>query len=157
MILSDINLLILLQSKIHSYKTIFTVRCGKGCCIGKTFGQISCALLQTNIFGIYFQICQIRWFAGCRSCNMKLQLIQGSLWLFFTNESRNVAWSGEIIQVFFRWIKFSSESLKSSLSVKFVVKIQRYNFSQAVFCRHEIHRSPVLCSAVNVVLVQFKS
>ena len=101
MILYGINLLILLQSKIHSYKTIFTVRCGKGCCIGKTFGQISCALLQTNIFGIYFQICQIRWFAGCRSCNMKLQLIKGSLWLFFTNESRNVAWSGEIIQVFF--------------------------------------------------------
>ena len=30
-------------------------------------------------------------------------------------------------------------------------------FSQPLFCRHEIQRSQVLCLAVNVVLVQFKS
>ena len=157
MILYGISLLILLQSKIHSYKTIFTVRCGKGCCIGKTFGQISCALLQTNIFGIYFQICQIRWFAGCRSYTWSCSWKRGHSDSF---SQMNVGMLPDLeksSKFFFRWIKFSSESLKSSLSVKFVVKIQRYNFSQPVFCWHEIHRSPVLCSAVNVVLVQFKS
>ena len=34
------------QRKIYSHKTLFSVRCGKGCCIGKTFGQISCPLLS---------------------------------------------------------------------------------------------------------------
>ena len=41
--LSYIYLPTLPESKIYSHKTLFSVRCGKGCCIGKTFGQISCA------------------------------------------------------------------------------------------------------------------
>ena len=38
-----IYLLALPKNSIYSHKTLFSVRCGKGCCIGKTFGQISCA------------------------------------------------------------------------------------------------------------------